>query len=205
VPDLNAAREQTQAVYERRAMAWHRNRLRDLNERKWIDRFLQGLGPAGRLLDLGCGSGDPIGGYLLSLGHSLVGVDYSESMIALARKTYPAAEWHVQDMRCLDVAGPFDGILSWDGFFHLSPEEQRALLPWLAAMIRPGGALLMTVGPGEGAVTGSVEGEAVYHASLSPAEYTDTLSVLGFADILFAPEDPDVLGRSVLLAAGKRG
>ena len=201
---MKAIRLGMKGVYERQAGVWHHGRLRDLNERKWIDPFLEGLGPPGRILDLGCGAGDPIGGYLLERGFDLVGCDFSEAMIALARRQFPGADWRVQDMRALDVEGDFDGVLSWDAFFHLSPPEQRLLLPRLAGMIRPGGALLLTVGPGAGEVTGSVGGEPVYHASLSPAEYQEALSALGFGRVILTPEDPDVFGRSVLLATGKQ-
>ena len=203
-PDLSAIRRDMQGVYERQAGVWHGRRMRDLNERKWLDPFLASLPPQPRVLDLGCGSGVPLGAYLLAQGCDVTGVDYSSAMIALARENVPSGHWQVQDMRTLDLEGDFDGIVSWDAFFHLSQNEQRELLPTLGAMVRDGGALLLTVGPGSGEVTGTVGGETVYHASLSPDEYRSGLKGLGFTDIKFVPEDPDVMGRSVLLATGKR-
>lgn len=202
-PALATIRHQMQGVYERQADVWHRQRTRDLNERKWLDRFMSGLNPSGRLLDLGCGSGDPIGAYLIAQGFEVHGIDYSRAMIALAQELVPSGHWQVQDMRRLELEGDFSGIVSWDAFFHLTRNEQRTLLPKLVDMIRPGGALLLTVGPGDGEVDGRVGGEPVYHASLSSDEYRDLLSKSEFSDIVFTPEDPDVMERSVLLASGK--
>lgn len=201
---IAAAKSATRDVYERQAGSWDRDRSRSLYEKPWLDRFAAAIAPNGRLLDLGCGTGDPIAAYFIDAGFTLVGIDYAESMIALARNRYPQAEWHVQDIRQLDLNGRFDGLYSWDGFFHLSTDEQRTALPDLAQRISDGGAMLLTVGTGEGEVTGTVGGETVYHASLSEAEYRDILEQAGFRQIIFVPEDPECQGRSVLLASGKR-
>ena len=68
-------------------------------------------------------------------------------------------------------------------------------------MTRAGGAILLTVGSGEGEVTGTVAGETVYHASLSPEEYEQTLKDHGFQSIIFKSEDSDCQGRSVLIGS----
>ncbi|MGP1352902.1 MAG: class I SAM-dependent DNA methyltransferase [Parasphingopyxis sp.] len=201
---IEAARIATRDVYERRAHVWDKDRPRSLYEKPWLDQFAAAVGGSGRLLDLGCGAGEPIAAYFIEAGFTLVGVDYSDAMIALARRRYPQAEWLVRDMRQLDLPGRFDGIYSWDGLFHLSVAEQRAALPDLADRIGDGGAILLTVGTGEGEVTGTVGGETVYHASLSEAEYRDILRSAGFREITFVPEDPECLGRSVLMASRKR-
>ncbi len=202
--DLDTAKAQTKEVYQRQAGVWDTQRPRSLYERPWLDRFLDGLPECARLLDLGCGAGEPLAHYFLSKGHDLVGVDYSQAMIDLANARFPSAEWLVQDMRMLHLEGDFDGVYSWDGSFHLTRDEQRALIPALAAHIRPGGAMMMTVGTGDGEVTGTVGGETVYHASLSPDEYRALLSLAGFDKIIFTPEDKNCAGRSILLATGRR-
>lgn len=203
--DFEKAKAQTKAVYERQSSVWDAQRPRSLYERPWLDRFLDGLPERARLLDLGCGAGEPLAGYFLSKAHELVGVDYSQEMIDLAQARFPNAEWLVQDMRALHLEGDFDGVYSWDGSFHLTRDEQRALIPAFASRVRPGGAIMMTVGTGDGEVTGKVGGETVYHASLSPDEYRALLSLAGFDEIIFTPEDKNCAGRSILLAKGRRG
>ena len=192
------------AVYERQASHWHEKRRRDLYERVWLDRFLKELPANGRLLDLGCGTGQPISAYFLSRGFALTGIDYSSAMIALARSDFPNEDWRLQDMRRLTDTETFDGICSWDAFFHLGIEDQRQLLPVLARAVREGGAMLLTVGPSEGEVTGTVGGEPVYHASLAPSEYKQILTDAGFGELTFVPEDQSTAGRSVLLGRKRK-
>ncbi|MEM8697008.1 MAG: class I SAM-dependent methyltransferase [Pseudomonadota bacterium] len=200
---IEAAKTATRGIYERQARTWDRERPRSLYEKPWLDRFAARIAPGGRLLDLGCGAGDPVGAYFIAQGFELIGIDYSEAMIDLARERYPEAEWRVQDMRTLDLNGSFDGIFSWDGFFHLTVDEQRTVLPDLADRVRNGGAMLLSVGPGEGEVTGTVGGETVYHASLSEIEYRDILKKSGFRKITFVAEDPECGGRSLLMGSDR--
>lgn len=200
---LQSAKAGMARIYRRQADWWHVNRDRSLRETKWIDRFVEQLPDQARILDLGCGTGDPLSHYLSSCGFSVVGVDASPSMIHLARTAAPSGDWHVADMRDLPDLGSFHGIMSWDAFFHLSPDEQRAVMPDLCQTVRPGGALLMTVGSDEGETDGWVNGEAVYHGSLSQKGYHNILGRHGFADITFVPNDFDVGGRCVLLATGR--
>jgi len=200
--EIEVARANTQEVYERQARRWDERRSRSLYEKSWLDKFANKLPPRGRLLDLGCGSGDPVARYFIDQGFELVGVDYSKTMIDLARERYPYASWFVQDIRTIEVHGLFDGIYSWDGFFHLSVEEQRSVIPDLVGRIASNGAMLLTVGTGEGEVLGTVGGETVYHASLSPDEYRSLLLDNGFNHVTYIAEDPTCQGRSVLLASG---
>jgi len=168
VRDLKDIKNQTQAVYTRKAAFWHQMRNRSGYETHWVDRFLKGLPKGGHILDLGCGTGDPIAGYLIAKGFRVTGVDYAPTMIEVAKQTYPAGNWIVGDIADLPDLGLFDGLISWDGFFHLSIEEQREALPKYAELLNPGGALLFTVGPEEGEITGCIDDETVYHASLNP-------------------------------------
>lgn len=200
--ELAAARDETRAVYERQAGGWDQHRHKSLIERDWFDRFFARVAPGGPVLDLGCGAGEPLAGYVLSNGFDLTGIDYAASMLELARERYPEAEWIHGDIREAPslLHRHFDGIFSWDGSFHLGQDDQRRLLVDIASLLKPGGALMLTVGHEEGEVLGVVEGEAVYHSSLAPDEYMDRLEALAFIDIEFVAEDPDCDMHSVLLA-----
>ncbi|MGR3634546.1 MAG: class I SAM-dependent DNA methyltransferase [Shimia sp.] len=201
--DFTAIKSQTNATYDRVATEWDEARNKDLHERPWIDRLLTGLPNPARVLDLGCGSARPIGQYIASLGHDLTGVDASPAMVALARNHVPAACFHEMDLTALDLTGAFDAILSWDGTFHLTVKEQRAILPNLATLTAKGGTLMLTVGHSEGEVTGTVAGETVYHASLKPEEYIQTLTQLGFETVTYTADDPTTHGHHILLATNK--
>ncbi len=203
MPDLTAIKAQTLAVYERQAQAWDQIRDVSLYEKDWLTRLLADHPCPARVLDLGCGSGRPIGQHITALGHQFTGIDASPAMIEIAKHHLPAATWHVMDIRDLSLHQTFDIVLSWDGFFHLSEEEQRAALPHIAALVQRGGNLLLTVGPDAGEVTGTVAGETVYHASLSPQDYQAILAQAGFQDVTLTPNDASAWGRSILFARNK--
>lgn len=201
--DLTEIKSQTNATYDRVATQWDKGRNTDLHERPWIDRLLTGLPAPARVLDLGCGTARPIGHYIAGLGHSLTGIDASPTMLALARQHVPAATFHQMDLTALSLPDSYDAVLSWDGTFHLSVTEQRALLPKLAALTAPGGNLLLTIGYGEGETTGTVAGHTVYHASLHPDEYIQTLTQCGFASVTYTADDPTTFGHHIILATDK--
>ena len=204
MPNYEHTHRDTPAVYQRNAAGWDKQRNRSLYEQPWLDRFIEPLPAGARVLDVGCGAGEPIAAYLISRGLSLVGVDTSEPMITLCRERFPQHEWHVADMRTLELDATLDetvdGVIGWDSFFHLNPEEQRQTMTLFGRLLSPRGRLLLTVGPSAGEVLGSVEGEAVYHSSLDPAEYESVLRRLGMVDVTFIPEAAACWGRSVLLA-----
>lgn len=207
-PDLMALAAQTREIYERNAARFDQERHKILIERPWLERFLSAIGPeAGtspRILDMGCGAGEPVAAFLIGQGCKVTGLDFSEPMLEIARARFPAADWRFGDMRGLDLAEQFDGIVGWDSFFHLTRAEQRDLLPRLAAHLKPGGALLLTVGPEEGEVTGHVGDDRVFHSSLSPRDYEQILQAAGMTILAFVPEDPECDFHTLLLA-GKAG
>ena len=200
---LKSIHQQTQSVYQDRARAFDKQRSRSGMEHVWLDRFVDGLPRGGEICDLGCGSGEPVSAYLISKGFKLSGFDYAATMIELAQSRFPNHSWQVRDMRDPLLLDRYDGLISWDGFFHLAPDEQRAALPNFAAAVRRGGNLLLTVGPNASEVTGFVDGAEVYHSSLAPEEYRTILMALGFAEIEFQAEDPNCGGHTVLLAKNK--
>jgi SAM-dependent methyltransferase len=198
--DLADLARQTQAVYEKNAIRFDTERTKGLHERIWLDRFIASLAPGASILDLGCGAGNPIAAHLMGQGFRVTGLDASRAMLALARDRLPHGDWRLGDMRKLDLPETFDGILGWNSFFHLAKEEQRCVLPRLARHLKPGGALMLTVGPRESEAQGHVGDDPVYHASLAPEEYRRILSDSGLTLIRFVAEDSECERQSVLLA-----
>ena len=188
--------------YERHALEWvsDRNRMRSFFESGWLARFAGLIGPAGRVLDLGCGSGKPIAAYLLNRGFHVCGVDSSPTMISLCRENFPEQQWRVADMRTLAIGRHFDGIVAWDSFFHLGHDDQRHMFPLFRAHARPGAPLLFTSGPRHGEAIGNLFGEPLYHASLDPEEYRVLLAASGFAVVDARIDDPECDRHSVWLA-----
>lgn len=197
---LDPFADETRSVYERQATAYDTSRSRALFEARWLARFSACLPGGGHVLDLGCGAGEPIARWFMAEGFSVTGIDYAQPMLDIARARWPDGDWRQADMRALDLDQVFDGIIAWNSLFHLRPEEQRTCLAHLARHLAPGGSLLATVGPKAGEVTGTVGGETVYHASLSPAAYATCLEDNGLRLTGFLAEDPDTNAHSVLMA-----
>lgn len=198
--DLTAMAKTTAKVYERNAKTYAQRRSHTLSEKDWLDRFLALIPAGGHILDLGCGPGEPIAGYFLSEGYQVTGLDVAQGMLEIARARLPQGRWLRGDMRGLDLAERFDGIIGWTSFFHLTPAEQRRTLALIAAHLKPGGALLLTVGPQAGEVAGHVYDDTIYHASLSPEEYESQLAGHGIVVRAFVPEDPACDFMTLLLA-----
>lgn len=171
------------------------------NEPEWLDRFVAGLPPGASILDVGCGSGWPMGAALLERGFRVVGRDSSPALIAHARQTLPAGVWETADMRNPPPVGMFDGVLAWHSLFHLTPEAQMRVLPGLADQVGPGGRLMFTSGPAHGETIGEWRGEPLYHGSLDPAAYRALLVGAGLSVEGDGAETGVWLARRAILSA----
>lgn len=187
-------------TYQRQADSFARNCGTGLFEQAWLDRLIDGVGPNPSVLDLGCGSGDPLATYLIGKGCTLTGIDGASSMISLCQKRHPDQEWITADMRGINLGRTFDAIMAWNSFFHLSHQDQQEMFPVFEAHAHSGTRLMFTSGPDHGEVWGQAGGEIVYHASHAPQAYREFLTRCGFKLLKFVPEDPDCNGHTVWLA-----
>lgn len=187
-------------LYARHGATWAAARGTILHERQWIDRFAALLAPGADVLDIGCGSGEPIARHLAGLGHAITGIDSSPALVALFNANLPGHAAVVADMRTLDLGRTFGGLVAWDSFFHLAHADQRAMFPVFAAHAAAGAPLIVTTGPAHGEAIGTLEGEPLYHASLAPDEYRGLFASAGFDVVAFVPQDATCGGHTVWLA-----
>jgi SAM-dependent methyltransferase len=187
-------------LYERHARDFDRDRGRSLQEKGWLDRFIELLGSERTVLDVGCGMAEPLARYLLEQGCRVVGIDSSPSMIAMCVERFPESEWLVRDMRTFELGRRFDGILAWNSFFHLREDDQRTMFRRFAAHARDGAPLMFTAGHIAGEAIGCYHGEPLYHASLDPAEYEQLLVANGFSVQAYKAQDRDCGEHTVWLA-----
>lgn len=192
--------ERVIGLYQRHARAWAHDRGNQLFEKAWLDWFRGLLPPAGTVLDIGCGTGEPIARYLIEQGCDVTGVDASPEMVAMSKCQCPQGGWYIVDMRELFLGRTFDGVLAWDSFFHLCPDDQRRMFPIFRKHAAPRAALMFTSGPSHGETIGSYQGEPLYHASLDSAEYRALLDENDFEVVMHMVEDPNCGLHTIWLA-----
>ena len=179
-------------IADRRGVGW--------NESAWLDRFITLLPLRATILDIGCGSGEPIARYLIDRKFTVEGVDSSPTLVSVCRERFPKQYWHVADMRTLELRREFHGLLAWDSLFHLSHDDQRSMFPIFRMHAAAGAALMFTSGTSHGVAIGSYQGEPLYHASLAPEEYRALLDANGFRVEAHVSEDPNCGRHTIWLA-----
>lgn len=131
------------AAWERKAQGYHTfyaaiscyvvNRLLDAAQ----------IGPSTRVLDVGSGPGY-VAARAAERGAYPVGLDSSQSMVALARRLYPGLRFEVGDAQDLPFPpASFDSVVGNFVLHHL-PQQARALAGF-ARVLAPGGLVALTV------------------------------------------------------------
>lgn len=192
-----------QQTYEKIAHWFSENRSKTLFEKPWLDKVINRLKPQAKILDLGCGTGVPIGKYFKENNFHVTGVDSSSEMLKLARKHDSNGVFIQGDMRELSLNEKFDAIIAWHSFFHLNQEEQRKMFIIFAHHLNDNGILIFTSGEEEGEVWGENGGQMLYHSSLSQDEYKFLLKKHGFYLLEYKIMDPECGDATIWLAEYK--
>lgn len=178
-------------IYNSNVDWFYKNRTLNLMEKKYLDAVVSEIPTNGKILDIGSGTGQPIAQYFYEKGFSVTGVDGAANMVQQARHTLPHANWIVADMRTLELNEKFDAVLAWDSFFHLTNDDQRKMFAVFSVHLKPEGVLLFTSGHEEGEAIGEMNGDTLYHSSLSTNEYHQILKHYGFIVLNHQVQDPD--------------
>lgn len=121
-------------------LAWVESKPNVLARRRRSYELL-GVGPGGRVADVGCGIGTVLVD-LLEAGATAIGVDSSEAMVGEAARRAPGAQVHVADAAALPLAdGALTGYRAERVFQHLANP-----MPALAEAMRtlaPGGRIVL--------------------------------------------------------------
>jgi len=111
-----------------------------------LNDFIDLLAPKSKVLDAGCGAGVPVA-QMLAEYFEVIGVDFSEAQIKLAKGNVPNAHFFCQDMTQLDFPDDsLDGICSYYAIIHIPREEHQALLENFYRMLRFSGLALLCLG-----------------------------------------------------------
>jgi SAM-dependent methyltransferase len=102
------------------------------------------------VLDIGAGTGRDAAGFA-ALGHRVVAVEPTEEMRrgAMALHPSPLIEWLDDGLPDLAIVlarrGQFDVVMLTAVWMHLDEQQRRRAIPNVAALVRQGGVMIMTL------------------------------------------------------------
>ena len=167
--------------YDHCAPSYSKDRS-DLAERE-LNLVTDRLSHGSSVLDVGCGSGVPIAGYLAK-HYKVTGVDISTSMIELAKRNVPSGRLIKSDIMSVNFEkDAFDAIVSFYSVFHVPRDEHQELFRRFALWLRPGGFLLVTLAlqdEGRGYTEDDFFGVTMYWSNFGIETYRHMLRVAGF-------------------------
>jgi len=157
-----------------------------------IKKFALKLPRGSRILDMGCGSG--VNAALMEeQGHTVTGVDLSDSMLEIARRRCPGQTFIQSSVLSLitspdkyDLKIPFDGLCLSFLIVHLNDDECHNLLNNLNTFLADNGLLylsFMPLTPGKcaGLETTSFSDEKIYFHYHDSAAIVRILEEKGFS------------------------
>jgi ubiquinone/menaquinone biosynthesis C-methylase UbiE len=136
-------------AWEERAPDWVRWAREPGHDSYWRfhrDRFLKLVPAPGRLtLDIGCGEGR-VTRHLAALGHRMIGIDASPTMLEAAREHSPELEFVQADAVRLPFAdGQADIAIAFMSLMDIDADKMKDAVGELARVLEPGGNLALAV------------------------------------------------------------
>jgi ubiquinone/menaquinone biosynthesis C-methylase UbiE len=169
--------------YDKIAEVYQADRRR-LGNMKQLREFAGLLPKNAKVLDVGCGAGVPVARFLVESGFHVVGIDFSEEMLKLARKNVAQAEFISKNMTRLDfVDDSFDGLTAFYSIIHVPREKHSDLFASLHRILKPEGIMLATMGPDEWEATDEYYGTSMFWSHYSPEKSLQLIKDAGFQTI----------------------
>jgi len=138
-------KDDLKATYNRIAEDWHRDHQKDDWWFEGLKAFTRLLSKGSSVLDIGCGGGTPAK-YLAAEGLRVTGIDFSEKMIAIARRNVPQGKFLVMDAHELEkLKEEWDGIYMQAFLLHIPKNETEEIVKRALLYLRPNGLLLTAV------------------------------------------------------------
>ncbi len=111
---------------------------------QFIQEFLSLLPPRCRILDAACGAGRYLP-FLLEQGHSILGIDQSQGMLARARAKFPGVQFEKVGLQEMSYQEDFEGAICMDALENVCPEDWPVVLSNFYRALKQRGYLYFTV------------------------------------------------------------
>jgi 2-polyprenyl-3-methyl-5-hydroxy-6-metoxy-1,4-benzoquinol methylase len=153
--------------------------------------------PGGKALDAGCGTGN-FSVYLARNGYQVVGVDYSEKALAIARENNKQQRLRITYIRAdlTELAGAlpderFDLILDYKVAHHLTAENLATYAAQCTAILKDGGRILLICysdkdidAAGRSSATGQFGNEMFYRSADEIREFYKGLKEVEHEEVM---------------------
>ena len=201
-----------QNSYDYIANQWHSNFRGQNYVNKvlgYVDKILENLPSGTKVLDLGCGTGNPIARYIVQQGYRVVGVDQSKEMLKIAKKIVPEAELIHSDMLEIQFDDKFAAAIAWDSIFHVERKYHSVVYRKLAGSLKPGGKLLLSLGGSDAedsddsddeGFTSEMFGHKFFYSGYEPKVARKLLEAEGFKIEVWEIDDPSSRGHIAAVA-----
>ncbi len=185
----SAEYEVTRCSYNRAATAFAVKHADPTAAALRMRAFVHRVPAAGWILDAGCGPGRDAKVFVQQ-GFRVVGVDYSEEMVKLARSC-SAGQVFLMDLRDLRFHDEtFDGIWANASVHHLSERDLTLVMDEFFRILKPGGALYVSARRGSGHVVNEEYPSCPrYYVLQWSNQLRELVSTSGFQ--VYAPDPPD--------------
>jgi len=192
---LKLMRSRAEALYDRFSYRYWDTWGMDVSDthREYLQKFQDRIPPGGMILSAACGAGR-FDGFLLETGHSVVGIDKSEGVLAKAKEHFPKVQYKKMALQEMDFRETFEGVICMDAMEHICPEDYPGILQGFQEALKPGGVLYFTAdreeepdfdlemyyerakASGLPVVFGEVADEAAFEQAMEQTEVSDELT-----------------------------
>lgn len=151
--------------------------------------FASKLKSRSKILDIGCGTGNPVTKYLSEKDFVITGIDIAEEMIKKAKElNLKNTTLLVTDFFDYNPIEKFDGVVAFDSFFHFGKDQQKDIYKKVSSMLTKSGYLLFTHGKKDNEIIDKMFNEEFYYSSLAINDVKQLLKESDF-DIIELIED----------------
>ena len=110
---------------------------------QFLHEFLRLLPPRSMILDAACGAGRYLP-FLLEKGHSIIGIDQSQGMLARAKAKFPDVQFEKVGLQEMVYREVFDGAICMDAMENVCPEDWPLVLSNFHRALKQNGYLYFT-------------------------------------------------------------
>ena len=154
---------------------------RTFKNRKQLEEFAALLPQNAQVLDVGCGAGIPVARFLVEGGCRVLGIDFSEKMLEMAKINVPEAQFVKKDMTDLDFAeNSFDGLTAFYSIFHVIRTKHEKLFDDFHRILKAGAPMLVSLGHAEWEGTEDFHGAEMFWSHYAPEKSLRMIKQAGF-------------------------